>query len=102
MRLFPFFTRILALTMCVSTTPVVAFATLKAKPTEAKFLIGGNYGDPSVLKDGDEYYMIHHDPDYHPALLIWESTDLFEWTPVVRALHYFPDAVWAYLLQAAV
>ena len=28
-------------------------------PTEAKLLLMGNWADPSILKDGEYYYMTH-------------------------------------------
>lgn len=58
-------------------------------------LFAGDYPDPSILRDGDDYYMVHSSFEYYPGLLIWHSTDLINWTPVVNALHTYVGSVWA-------
>ena len=49
-------------------------------------IIPGDYPDPSVLKDGDDYYMTHSSFDAAPGLLIWHSRDLVNWRPIGPAL----------------
>jgi xylan 1,4-beta-xylosidase len=49
-------------------------------------IIAGDYPDPTVLKDGDDYYMTHSSIDAMPGLLIWHSRDLVNWSPVCAAL----------------
>ena len=49
-------------------------------------IISGDYPDPSVLKDGDDYYMTHSSFDAAPGLLIWHSRDLVNWRPLTSAL----------------
>lgn len=49
-------------------------------------VLSGDYPDPSVLKDGDDYYMTHSSFDAAPGLLIWHSRDLVNWQPVGPAL----------------
>lgn len=62
-------------------------------------IFAGDYPDPSILRDGDNYYMVHSSFEYYPGLLIWQSKDLINWTPVTHALHkrvgsvYAPDLV---------
>ena len=56
-------------------------------PTEA--------ADPSILRDGDDYYMTHSSMAVSPGLLIWHSRDLVNWTPIVRALKEWLGDVWA-------
>ncbi|HZK04115.1 MAG TPA: family 43 glycosylhydrolase [Bacteroidaceae bacterium] len=46
----------------------------------------GDYPDPSIIRDGDDFYMIHSSFTYYPGLLIWHSTDLLNWRPIVRAV----------------
>lgn len=58
-------------------------------------IFAGDYPDPSILCDGDNYYMVHSSFDYYPGLLIWKSDDLINWTPVANALHKYIGAVWA-------
>lgn len=55
----------------------------------------GDHPDPSVLKDGNDYYVVHSSFEYYPGLLIWHSTDLINWTPVTNALHTYIGSVWA-------
>lgn len=55
----------------------------------------GDYPDPSILVDDDDYYMIHSSFDYYPGLLIWHSKDLINWAPVTNALYKYVGAVWA-------
>lgn len=49
-------------------------------------IMPGDHPDPSVLKDGDDYYMTHSSFDASPGLLLWHSKDLVNWTPVTTAL----------------
>lgn len=49
-------------------------------------VLAGDYPDPSILKDGDDYYLTHSSFDAAPGLLIWHSRDLVNWTPVGPAL----------------
>ncbi|WP_340113236.1 family 43 glycosylhydrolase [Maribellus mangrovi] len=58
-------------------------------------LLAGDYPDPSILCDGDDYYMVHSSFEYYPGLLIWHSIDLMNWTPVANALHTYIGSVWA-------
>ncbi len=56
-------------------------------------IIRGDYPDPSILRDGADYYMIHSEYNYAPSFLIWHSTDLIHWAPIARAL---PEGTHAY------
>ncbi len=58
-------------------------------------LFAGDYPDPSILRDGEDYYMVHSSFLYYPGLLIWHSTDLMQWEPVANALYQFVGSVWA-------
>ncbi len=58
-------------------------------------IFAGDYPDPSILRDGDTYYMVHSSFEYYPGLLIWKSKDLINWTPVTSALHKYVGSVWA-------
>lgn len=49
-------------------------------------IFAGDYPDPSILRDGDNYYMVHSSFEYYPGLLIWQSNDLVNWKPVTHAL----------------
>lgn len=58
-------------------------------------VFAGDYPDPSILRDGDDYYIVHSSFEYYPGLLIWHSKDLIHWSPVVNALHRYVGSVWA-------
>ena len=51
-----------------------------------RLLLAGDYPDPSIIRDGKDYYMTHSSFYYSPGLLIWHSTDLVNWQPITRAL----------------
>ena len=52
-------------------------------------ILAGNYPAPRILRDGDNYYIIHSSFEYNPGLLIWQSKDLINWSPVTNALHKY-------------
>lgn len=58
-------------------------------------IFAGDYPDPSILRDGEDYYMVHSSFEYYPGLLIWHSRDLINWSPVTNALHKVVGSVWA-------
>ncbi|MGB3007407.1 MAG: family 43 glycosylhydrolase, partial [Chitinophagaceae bacterium] len=58
-------------------------------------IFAGDYPDPSILKDGDTYFIVHSSFQYYPGLLIWQSKDLINWTPVTNALFKNVGDVWA-------
>lgn len=58
-------------------------------------IFGGDYPDPSLLRDGKDYYVVHSSFDYYPGLLIWHSQDLINWVPVTHALQKYVGDVWA-------
>ena len=41
-------------------------------------ILAGDYPDPSILKDGDDYFMTHSSFDASPGLVVWHSRDLPE------------------------
>src|SRR4051812_16978155 len=49
-------------------------------------ILAGDHADPSILKDGDDYYMTFSSFEAYPGLIIWHSRDLVNWTPVGPAL----------------
>lgn len=62
-------------------------------------LLPGDYPDPSVLKDGEDYYMTHSPFLYQPGFLIWHSRDLLHWEPICRAGNSWMGSAWAPDLQ---
>ena len=55
----------------------------------------GDHPDPSILKDGDDYYMTFSSFDAYPGLVIWHSRDLVNWQPLGPALFKNVGSVWA-------
>lgn len=49
-------------------------------------IFAGDYPDPSIIRDGEDYYIVHSSFNYYPGLLIWTSKDLVNWKPVTHAL----------------
>lgn len=80
---------------------VIASAQYQTKSNEkgtAFYLnpvFAGDYPDPSILRDGDDYYMVHSSFEYYPGLLIWHSRDLINWNPVKNTLYKNVGSVWA-------
>lgn len=55
----------------------------------------GDFADPTIVRDGDTFYMTHTSYAFLPGLQIWKSADLENWTPVCRALQTNVGEVWA-------
>ncbi len=58
-------------------------------------IVAGDHPDPTILKDGSDYYMTFSSFVSYPALIIWHSTDLVNWTPIGPALSKSLGAIWA-------
>ncbi len=58
-------------------------------------VVPGDHPDPTILKDGDQYYMTFSSFEAVPGLVIWRSTDLVNWAPVAPALTTSLGTVWA-------
>src|SRR5688500_13597404 len=58
-------------------------------------VLAGDHPDPSVLKDGDDYYLTLSSFDAYPGLPLWHSRDLVNWTPVGHAITRNVGAIWA-------
>src|SRR6187431_2972733 len=58
-------------------------------------IIGGDYPDPTIMRDGKDYYMTHSAFDYVPGLTVWHSTDLVNWEPISYALPSYLGPGWA-------
>ena len=65
----------------------VLIMTLKINAQEyPKVILPGDYPDPTIVRDGADYYMTHSPFFYAPGFLIWHSQDLVNWQPVCRAI----------------
>jgi len=70
----------------------------KADLDDGRFLnplMAGDHPDPSILKDGKDYYMTFSTFDSYPGLILWHSRDLVNWQPIGPALTRNIGSVWA-------
>lgn len=58
-------------------------------------IVAGDHPDPTILKDGNDYYMTFSSFYSYPGVVIWHSTDLVNWVPVGPALSKHLGPVWA-------
>ncbi len=58
-------------------------------------IVAGDHPDPSILKEGQDYYMTFSSFDAYPGLVIWHSRDLVNWQPIGPALFKNVGSVWA-------
>ncbi len=60
-------------------------------------VLKGDWGDPTVVRDGNDYYMTNHSASLGtPSMLIWHSRDLVNWEPITYALNEnLGQSVWA-------
>lgn len=59
-------------------------------------IVPGDHADPTVLKDGADYYMTFSSFLSVPGALLWHSRDLVNWAPIGHALQRpVGGAVWA-------
>jgi xylan 1,4-beta-xylosidase len=58
-------------------------------------IVPGDHPDPTILKDGDDYYMTFSSFLSYPGAVIWHSRDLVNWAPICAALRKPLGSVWA-------
>ena len=58
-------------------------------------IVAGDHPDPTILKDGDDYYMTFSSFHSYPGLVIWHSRDLVNWTPIGPTLFRNLGDIWA-------
>jgi xylan 1,4-beta-xylosidase len=58
-------------------------------------IVPGDHPDPTILKDGKDYYMTFSSFQSYPGLIIWHSRDLVNWRPIGPALTKNIGSVWA-------
>ncbi len=62
---------------------------------QTNIVLRGDFPDPTIIRDGDTFYMTNSSYDFFPGLLIWKSQDLKHWERVTRALNTKVGEVWA-------
>jgi xylan 1,4-beta-xylosidase len=58
-------------------------------------IIPGDHPDPTILKDGRDYYMTFSSFVSYPGIIIWHSRDLVNWSPIGPALKKPLGSIWA-------
>lgn len=58
-------------------------------------IMPGDHPDPTIIKDGADYYMTFSSFDSIPGLVIWHSQDLVNWEPIGPAVTTPVDSIWA-------
>lgn len=58
-------------------------------------IFAGDHPDPSLLCDGEDYYLTFSSFDAYPGITIWHSRDLVNWRPLTAALAHPIGSVWA-------
>lgn len=58
-------------------------------------IVPGDHPDPTILKDGADYWMTFSSFVSVPGAVIWHSRDLVNWSPVAAALTRPVGSVWA-------
>jgi xylan 1,4-beta-xylosidase len=58
-------------------------------------VFSGDHPDPTILIDGDDYYLTFSSFDAYPGIVIWHSRDLVNWIPLTAALRTPIGSVWA-------
>ncbi|MBR7168824.1 MAG: family 43 glycosylhydrolase [Alistipes sp.] len=77
------------LAVACSSEPAASVATYQNP------ILGGDYPDPTILREGNDYYMTHSAFDYQPGLTVFHSTDLVNWEPISFALKTYLGSIWA-------
>ena len=72
--------------------PLALFGAMQNHP---QVLFAGDYADPSILRDGEDYYFTYSSLCYSPGLEIWHSKNLKDWEFVSYALKDYKFSVWA-------
>jgi len=58
-------------------------------------IVPGDHPDPTILKDGEDYYMTFSSFLSYPGVVIWHSKDLVNWAPIGPALKKPIGSIWA-------
>ena len=58
-------------------------------------ILDGDYADPAVFREGEDYYLTMSTGEYLPGLSIFHSRDLVNWELLCHPLQHFEGSVWA-------
>lgn len=54
--------------------------------TYANPILAGFYPDPSIVRVGPDFYLVHSTFSWFPGIPVWHSTDLVNWTQIGNAI----------------
>ena len=74
---------------------IICFALFAKAQEYPKAILPGDYPDPTIVRDGKDYYMTHSPFYYIPGFLVWHSQDLMNWRPVCRIIPEFRGSAMA-------
>src|ERR1700754_252677 len=57
-------------------------------------IVHGDHPDPSILKDGEDYYLVFSTFDAYPALRVRHSRDMVNWVPIAASLNKAIGSLW--------
>ena len=86
---------ILILLSALSTVAFLTSCSHEKAPLMKMAVFPGDYPDPSIVRDGRDFYMTHTSTMSYPGLLVWHSTDLVNWEPISRAVRSADYSIWA-------
>ena len=66
-----------------------------AQTTFTNPILEGDYPDPTIMREGNDFYMTHSAFDYLPGLTVFHSVDLIHWEPISAALTTYLGHAWA-------
>src|SRR5829696_4477307 len=58
-------------------------------------ILAGDYPDPTIIREGADYYMTFSSFDAVPGLFVWHSQDLVNWQPLGPAVNVPVGSIWA-------
>ena len=70
-------------------------SAMKAQSTYTNPILGGDFPDPTILRDGKDYYLTNSAFDYVPGLVVYHSRDMIHWEPISYALKTYLGSIWA-------
>ena len=82
-----------AITLLIVVWSIVGFGF--AQGTFTNPILGGDFPDPTILRDGQDYYLTNSAFDYQPGLVVYHSRDLVHWEPISYALRTYLGSIWA-------
>lgn len=68
-----------SLLLIAQNTKVTQTIELATNTTFLNPILGGDFPDPTIMRDGIDYFMTHSSMFYVPGLLVFHSTDLVTW-----------------------